>query len=362
MNLVVNPPVLPMLAKRVDEVPAEGKWIFEPKWDGFRVLVFRDGDEVLIQSRDEKSLNRYFPDMIDPLREQLPSKCVLDGELVIVNEDRLDFDALQLRVHPAASRVKLLASQTPASCIFFDLLCTGARDLRGEPFHKRRAELESLLKSARPPIHITPATEDRKTALDWFRRFEGAGLDGVVAKPVDVAYQPDKRVMLKIKHERDCDCVVAGFRWYKQAASKEVGSLLLGLYDENKVLQHVGVCSSFTAEKRRELLDFLTPYRRNALDDHPWKSWENPAEQNDSGEHRMPGGKSRWSQGKDLSWEPLRPELVLEVSYEHMQSGRFRHMSHFRRWRSDRKPATCTFAQLEVVPPEELKTIFASGR
>lgn len=362
MNLAVNPPVLPMLAKRVDEVPAEGKWIYEPKWDGFRILVFRDGDEVLIQSRDEKSLNRYFPEMLDPLRTQLPSKCVLDGELVIANEGRLDFDALQLRVHPAASRVKLLASQTPASCIFFDLLCEDMHDLRGEPFHKRRAELESLLKSAKPPVHITPATEDRNTALDWFRRFEGAGLDGVIAKPVDVAYQPNKRVMLKIKHERDCDCVVAGFRWYKQATGKEIGSLLLGLYDDEKVLQHVGVCSSFTAEKRRELLDFLTPYRKDALRDHPWKSWENPSEQNDSGEHRMPGGKSRWSQGKDLSWEPLRPELVVEVSYEHMQSGRFRHMAHFRRWRNDRKPSTCTFAQLEIVPPEELKTIFASGR
>lgn len=330
--------------------------------DGFRVLVFRDGNEVLIQSRDKKPLNRYFPEMIDPLRQQLPSKCVLDGELVIANDGRLDFDALQLRIHPAASRVKLLASQTPASCIFFDLLCKGVRDLRGLPFRKRRAELELLLKSTKPPIHITPATEDRKTAIDWFSRFEGAGLDGVVAKPVDLPYQPDKRVMLKIKHERDCDCVVAGFRWYKQAEGKQVGSLLLGLYDESKALQHVGVCSSFSAETRHELLDFLTPYRKNALRGHPWKDWENPDELQRAAEHRMPGGKSRWSHGKDLSWEPLRPELVVEVSYEHMQSGRFRHMAHFRRWRKDRKPATCTFAQLEVVPPEELKSIFARGR
>ncbi len=362
MNLVVNPPVLPMLAKRVEEIPAAGKWIYEPKWDGFRVLVFRDGDEVLIQSRDEKSLNRYFPEMLDPLRKQLPTKCVLDGELVIANGSRLDFDALQLRIHPAASRVKLLASQTPASCIFFDLLCNGTRDLRGHSFAKRRTELELLLRSANPPIHITPATEDRKTALDWFRRFEGAGLDGVVAKPVDLSYQPDKRAMLKIKHERDCDCVVAGFRWYKQAAGKQVGSLLLGLYDRARVLQHVGVCSSFSAETRSELLEFLTPYRKNALRDHPWKNWENTDEPASAAEHRMPGGKSRWSQGKDLSWEPLRAELVVEVAYEHMQSGRFRHMAHFRRWRKDRKPSTCTFAQLEVVPPEELKTIFASGR
>jgi ATP-dependent DNA ligase len=362
MKLAVNPPVLPMLAKRVDEVPSEGKWIYEPKWDGFRVLVFRDGDEILIQSRDEKPLNRYFPEMLEPLRKQLPSKCVLDGELVIAHEGRLDFDLLQLRIHPAASRVKLLATETPASCVFFDLLCKGDRDLRREPFHKRRAALELLFKSTKPPIHITPATADRQTALDWFRRFEGAGLDGVVAKPVDLSYQPDKRVMLKIKHERDCDCVVAGFRWYRQAPGKEIGSLLLGLYDDRKTLQHVGVCASFPRETRRELLKFLAPYRKNALHNHPWKNWESPEETNDSGEHRMPGGKSRWSQGKDLSWEPLRPELVVEVAYEHMQSGRFRHMAHFLRWRTDRKPVSCTFAQLEVVPPEELKTIFAQGR
>jgi ATP-dependent DNA ligase len=360
MNLAVNPPVPPMLAKRVDQVPPEGKWIYEPKWDGFRVLVFRDDDEILIQSRDKKSLNRYFPDMIDPLRSQLPPKCVLDGELVIAHKGRLDFDALQLRIHPAASRVKLLASETPASCVFFDLLCKGDRDLRDEPFKKRRAALESLLKSVKPPLHITPATADRKVALDWFKRFEGAGLDGVVAKPVELPYQSDKRVMLKIKHERDCDCVVAGFRWYREAPGKQVGSLLLGLYDDAKVLQHVGVCASFSAETRKSLLDFFTPYRKNALRNHPWKSWESPEDAD--GEHRMPGGKSRWSQGKDLSWEPLRPELVVEVAYEHMQSGRFRHMAHFRRWRTDRKPASCTFAQLEVVPPEELKAIFVRGR
>jgi ATP-dependent DNA ligase len=351
-----------MLAKRVEEIPAAGKWIYEPKWDGFRILIFRDGDEVLLQSRDEKPLSRYFPEMLDPLRRQLPQQCVLDGELVIAREGRLDFDALQLRIHPAASRVKLLARQTPAACVFFDLLCKGDRDLRNEPFQKRRAALESLLKSAKPPLHITPATSDREVALDWFQRFEGAGLDGVVAKPVDLPYQPDKRVMLKIKHERDCDCVVAGFRWYRKAEGKEVGSLLLGLFDEAKTLQHVGVCASFSAQTRRELLEFLTPYRKNALRNHPWKNWENPDEADGSAEHRIPGGQSRWSQGKDLSWEPLRPELVVEVAYEHMQSGRFRHMAHFRRWRTDRKPASCTFAQLEIVPPQELKTIFARGR
>jgi ATP-dependent DNA ligase len=362
MKLAVNPPLLPMLAKRVDAIPSEGNWIYEPKWDGFRVLVFRDGHEILLQSRDEKSLNRYFPEMLDRLREQLPVKCVLDGELVIAREGRLDFDALQLRIHPAASRVKLLAAETPASCVFFDLLCNGKQDLRIQPFQKRRAVLESLLKSARPPLHITPATSSRYTAVDWFTRFEGAGLDGIVAKPADLTYQPDKRVMLKIKHERDCDCVVAGFRWYKKSEGKEIGSLLLGLYDQSKVLQHVGVCASFSAETRRELLGFLTPYRKSALRNHPWKDWESPDASADSGEHRMPGGKSRWSQGKDLSWEPLRPELVVEVAYEHMQSGRFRHMAHFRRWRTDRKPQSCTFAQLETVPPEELKSIFNRGR
>jgi ATP-dependent DNA ligase len=350
-----------MLAKRVDEVPAAGDWIFEPKWDGFRVLIFRDRDEVLIQSRDTKPLNRYFPDMLDPLRAQLPERCVLDGELVIAREGRLDFDALQLRIHPAASRVKMLAGQMPASVIFFDLLCVGDRDLCKEPFVTRRGELEALLATAAPPIHITPATRDRDTARDWFHRFEGAGLDGVVAKPVDGSYQPDKRVMLKIKHERDCDCVVAGFRWYKDAAGREIGSLLLGLFNDEGALQHVGVCASFTKDKRRELLDFLAPYRENALAEHPWKTWA--GEMTDAAAmQRMPGAQSRWSQGKDLSWEPLRPELVVEVTYEHMQAGRFRHMAQFRRWRSDKAPSQCTYAQLEVVPPEELKSIFALGR
>ncbi|MBS1806252.1 MAG: ATP-dependent DNA ligase [Acidobacteria bacterium] len=362
MKLAVNPPILPMLAKRVDAIPSEGTWIYEPKWDGFRVLVFRDGDEVLLQSRDEKSLNRYFPEMMDPIRRQLPEKCVLDGELVIANEGHLDFDALQLRIHPAESRIKMLAQQSPASFVFFDILCIGKRDLRTSPFAKRRAELESVLKPARPPIHITPVTEDRDVATDWFGRFEGAGLDGVVAKPVDQPYQPDKRVMLKIKHERDCDCVVAGFRWYKDAAGKEVGSLLLGLYNNENVLQHVGVCASFPAPMRRELLEFLSPYRKDAIRNHPWKDWESADEASLAGEHRMPGGKSRWSRGKNLEWEPLRPELVAEVAYEHMQSGRFRHMAHFRRWRADREPQSCTFRQLEVVAPEELKSIFRHGR
>jgi ATP-dependent DNA ligase len=343
-----------MLAKRVDEIPAGDSWIFEPKWDGFRALVFRDHEEIMIQSRDEKPLNRYFPDVADALLGQLPPRCVLDGEIVIAHDGALDFDALQLRLHPAASRVKLLAAQTPASIVFFDLLCEGDQDLREKPFEFRRQTLEKLLGGTKPPIHLTPATRDAIVAMDWFGRFEGAGLDGVVAKPADGTYQPNKRVMLKVKHERDCDCVVAGFRWHKQGERDQVGSLLLGLFDDSGALQHVGVCASFTVEMRHELVKFLAPYRHNALEQHPWKAWADG--------QRIPGGESRWSQGKDLSWEPLRPELVAEVAYEHMQGGRFRHMSHFRRWRSDKRPEDCTFEQLEVVPPYELSAIFKSGR
>jgi ATP-dependent DNA ligase len=338
-----------MLAKRVAELPAGDTWIFEPKWDGFRTLVFRDGDEILLQSRDQKSLNRYFP--------ELPARCVLDGEIVIASESGLEFEVLQLRIHPAASRVQLLAQQTPASIVFFDLLCEGDRNLCGEPFRERRKQLESVLAHALPPVHVTPATNDPAVASDWFRRFEGAGLDGVIAKPTGGTYEPDKRVMLKVKHERDCDCVVAGFRWHKTGEGI-VGSLLLGLYDDSGGLQHVGVCASFTQEKRRELAEFLSPYRRDALVNHPWRSWADLG----GGEQRMPGGQSRWSQGKDLSWEPLRPELVVEVAYEHMQGTRFRHMAQFRRWRTDKKPSDCTYAQLEVVPPQELMEIFSSGR
>ncbi len=349
-----------MLAKRVDELPTGEDYIFEPKWDGFRALVFRDGDEILIQSREEKSLDRYFPELLDPLRSTLPSRCVLDGEIVIVQNDELDFDALQLRLHPAASRVNLLSRQTPSSFVFFDLLCRDDRDLRGETFQTRRRELASMLSSAPPPIHLTPATDDRSVASDWFRRFEGAGLDGVIAKPASGTYEPNKRVMLKVKHERDCDCVIAGFRWHKKGDRTLVGSLLLGLFDDAGALQHVGVCASFSTEKRRQLAEFLNPYRVDALAAHPWKHW---AEQG-SGEavKRMPGGQSRWSQGKDLSWEPLRPELVLEVAYDHMQGDRFRHTAQFRRWRTDKKPSDCTYAQLEVVPPQELAAIFPHGR
>jgi ATP-dependent DNA ligase len=359
MDLPVNPPVLPMLASRVGELPPGGGWIFEPKWDGFRTLVFRDGDALLIQSRDEKPLDRYFPELVEALLAQLPPRCVLDGEIVIANERGLDFDALQLRLHPAASRVKLLSKECPASIVFFDLISDGRRSLCEIPFAERRLALEQLLATVGPPLHITPATRDRAVAADWFSRFEGAGLDGVVAKPESGTYQPNKRVMCKVKHERDCDCVVAGFRWHKNSEKTAVGSLLLGLYDDSGNLEHVGVCASFTMAKRKELVRFLAPYREDAIASHPWKAWaEWQSSADEGGAHRRPGAVSRWSAGKDLAWEPLRPELVVEVAYDHMQSGRFRHTAQFRRWRTDKRPRDCTFAQLEVVPPQELLEIF----
>jgi ATP-dependent DNA ligase len=354
MELPVNPPILPMLAKRVGQLPTAGEWIFEPKWDGFRALIFRDGTEVMIQSRDEKPLNRYFPELIPPLLKQLPAQCVLDGEIVVAQKGALDFDALQLRIHPAASRVQLLSEQIPSSIVFFDLLAEGKKDLRGEPFEARRRRLETVLSKLKPPLHLTPATTDFSVASDWFQRFEGAGLDGVVAKPVGGTYESNKRVMLKVKHERECDCVVAGFRWHKKGERTRVGSLLLGLFDDESMLHHVGVCASFTDQKRLELVEFLKPYRKNALESHPWKEWATL----DDASRRIPGAQSRWSQGKDMSWEPVRPELVVEVAYDHMQGSRFRHTAQFRRWRTDKKPADCTFDQLEVVPPQELELIF----
>jgi ATP-dependent DNA ligase len=357
MQLPVNPPILPMLAKRVTELPRGGDWIFEPKWDGFRALIFRDGDEVLIQSRDEKPLNRYFPELIEPITSQLPKRCVLDGEIVVAKDGALDFDALQLRIHPAESRVKLLSQEIPASIVFFDLLSDGRRDLRHQRFDKRRKHLEAVLASVGPPLHVTPATTDFATAEDWFRRFEGAGLDGVVAKPVAGTYESNKRVMFKVKHERECDCVVAGFRWHKKGERTRIGSLLLGLFDDTGELHHVGVCASFSDQKREELVEFLAPYRKNALAKHPWRAW---AMGEMDGGRRIPGAQSRWSQGKDLSWEPLRPELVVEVAYDHMQGTRFRHTAQFRRWRTDKRPTDCTFEQLEVVAPYEIKQIFGA--
>jgi ATP-dependent DNA ligase len=351
-----------MLAKRVSELPQGDGWIFEPKWDGFRALVFRDGDEIVLQSRDEKPLNRYFPELIDELSAQLPRRCALDGEIVVKRGSALDFEALQMRIHPAASRVKLLAQEIPSAMVFFDLLCQDDEDLTSAPFKERRHRLERMLARAKAPIHLTPATTDRALASDWFRRFEGAGLDGVMAKPAAGPYEPNKRVMFKVKHERECDCVVAGFRWHKNGEGEAIGSLLLGLYDDAGALHHVGVSASFTAAKRRELKDFLAPYRENALVDHPWKEWIEGAEEFAARGQRVPGGMSRWSQGKDLSWVALRPELVVEVAYDHMQGSRFRHTAQFRRWRTDKKPRDCTFAQLEVVAPHELQMIFDGAR
>ncbi len=360
MVLPFGPPVLPMLAKRVASLPEGDGWLFEPKWDGFRVLVFRDHDDVYVQSRDEKSLNRYFPELLDPLRAQLPAQCVLDGEVVVVRGGTLDFEALQMRIHPAASRVKLLAGEIPASMVFWDLLCEGDRDLRGVPFRERRAALEATLARLEPPLHVTPITADRALAQDWFARFEGAGMDGIMAKPAAGVYEMDRRSMIKVKHERECDCVVGGFRWHKNGERTAVGSLLLGLFDGEGRLQHVGVTASFTAEKRRELVELLAPYRENALEGHPWRAWADMQAQWDG--KRMPGAKSRWSQGKDLSWEALRAELVVEVAYDHMQGSRFRHTAQFRRWRTDKRPADCTYEQLEVVAPHELAAIFGTGR
>ena len=357
MHLPLNPPVLPMLARRIGEIPAGGEWIFEPKWDGFRALVFRDGDELFIQSRDGKPLDRYFPELVETLKAQLPPTCVLDGEIVIARNGALDFEALQLRLHPAASRVKKLSGELPASVVFFDLLCLGDTDLTSTPFADRRRALEQALATVRAPLHITPATRDRDRAADWFRRFEGAGLDGVMAKGEAGKYEPNKRVMLKVKHERDCDCVVAGFRWHKNSEHTRVGSLLLGLYNDVGHLEHVGVCASFTDAKRQELVTFLAPYRDRALENHPWKAWA----EHEAAEGRKPGGMSRWSQGKDVSWEALRPELVVEVAFDHMQGRRFRHTAQFRRWRIDKPPADCTFDQLEVVAPQELAEIFSRG-
>ncbi len=354
-----------MLAKRVEAIPQDGGFQFEPKWDGFRTILFRDDDDLLIQSRDGKPLDRYFPELRAALLEQLPPRCVLDGEIVIARPDKklgtaLDFDALQLRIHPAASRIKLLSEQTPASVVFFDLVALGDDDLRDRPMQERRALLEELLKQARPPLHLTPATQDTAVAEDWFRRFEGAGLDGLIAKPLTGIYAPDKRTQFKIKHERDCDCVVAGFRWHKNSEDGSlIGSLLLGLFDDSGSLQHVGVCASFTEGKRRELVGLLAPYRENALAGHPWAAWSG-AETGGNDEQRVPGAKSRWNAKKDLSWQALRPELVVEVAYEHMQGNRFRHLAHFRRWRTDKEPAACTYAQLEVVPPQELMELFAA--
>lgn len=355
MQLPVEFPLKPMLAKRVDNIPPGDGWLFEPKWDGFRTLVFRDGDELTIQSRARKSLNRYFPELLTPLKAQLPQRCVLDGELVIARNGGLDFEALQMRIHPAASRVKMLSETIPAAVVFWDMLCSGDEDLREQPLSLRRERLLAALPAPVAPLFLTPVTLDPKTASDWFTRFEGAGFDGVMAKSLDGSYQPNKRSMLKVKHKRTADCVVAGFRWHKNGPGTMVGSLMLGLHNEQGALQHIGVAASFKEQVRRDLVELLAPYRENALEGHPWAGWMDEEAQQ---KQRLPGGKSRWSAGKDLSWNPVRAELVCEVSYDHMQGKRFRHTAHFVRWRTDKPPQACDYEQLDVTPPYEIDKIF----
>lgn len=349
----VVPPVEPMLAKLADILPV-GRFLYEPKWDGFRAIVFRDGGDVFIQSRDLRPLDRYFPELHASCLAALPNGCVVDGEIVIVTARGLDFDALQMRLHPAESRVAKLSHETPASFVAFDLLATDGRDLRAEPQHERRAQLEQLLARASPPMYLTPMTRDPAEASDWLARFEGAGLDGVIAKPEDGTYQPGKRAMIKVKHARTAECVVAGFRWHKTGKDRLVGSLLLGLYDAAGRLHHVGVTSSFTMARREELARELAPLRTDAIENHPWRDWAAAG-----GEMtRMPGGQSRWSAGKDLSWEPIRVERVCEVKYDHMQGDRFRHAATFLCWRPDKPPDDCRYDQLEATVPFEVAKIF----
>jgi ATP-dependent DNA ligase len=356
-TFAIAPPVEPMLAKLADALPQSGEFLFEPKWDGFRAIVFRGAAEVFIQSRDLRPLDRYFPELHEALVDRLPQGCVIDGEIVIRTPRGLDFDALQLRLHPAASRAAKLAKETPASFVGFDLLAADGRNLMPAPQSERRSLLERLLEGVGPPVYLTPMTRDRATATHWLEQFEGAGLDGVIAKPADSPYQPGKRTMVKVKHARTAECVVAGFRWHK-SGKDALGSLLLGLYDDRGVLQHVGVTSSFTMARRKELVKELAPLRKNALEKHPWREW---AQAGGSELSRMPGGQSRWSAGKDLSWEPLRVERVCEVKYDHLQGNRFRHAATFLRWRPDKQPGDCRYDQLEVTRPYELDRVFSSG-
>ena len=353
----IAPPVEPMLAKLADSLPTEGPFLYEPKWDGFRAIVFRGGADVFIQSRDLKPLDRYFPELHAAFLDALPAGCVLDGEIVIATPRGLDFDALQLRLHPAASRVNKLAAESPAEFVAFDLLATGGRDVCGVPQGERRTMLEQLLEQVKSPIHLTPMTRDPVLASEWLSRFEGAGLDGVIVKPEDGVYEPGKRAMIKVKHARTADCVVAGFRWHKAGKNELVGSLLLGLYDAEGRLHHVGVTSSFTMARRKELAAELEPLRERAMAEHPWREW---AEAYGGEMTRMPGGQSRWSAGKDLSWEPLRIERVCEVKYDHMQGDRFRHATNFLRWRPDKPPQDCRYDQLEVTTPYELEKVFGA--
>jgi ATP-dependent DNA ligase len=353
----VTPPVEPMLAKLADTLPESGGFLYEPKWDGFRAIVFRHRSDLFIQSRDLRPLDRYFPELREALLARLPLDCVLDGEIVIPTPRGLDFDSLQLRLHPAASRVAKLAKDIPASFVAFDVLGIDGRDVRALPQIERRTLLERALLNAASPIHVTPMTRDRNVAVDWLSRFEGAGLDGVIAKPEHGTYEPGKRAMIKVKHARTADCVVAGFRWHKNGPRTLVGSLLLGLYDDKGHLHHVGVTSAFSMAMRRELVTELEPLRDRALDGHPWREW---ADAMNDGTTRLPGGQSRWSAGKDLSWEALRIERVCEVKYDHMQGDRFRHAAIFLRWRFDKQPAECRYDQLEVATAFELEKVFGA--
>ncbi len=357
-SFAIDPPIEPMLAKLADELPAGDSFLFEPKWDGFRAIVFRGGCDVFIQSRDLRPLDRYFPELHETLLQRLPEGCVVDGEIVIATKAGLDFDALQLRLHPAASRVAKLAKETPASFVAFDVLAVDGRSVMSSPQSERRVLLEKLFAGIGPPVHLTPTSRDRAVALDWLERFEGAGLDGVIAKPAALPYQPGKRAMIKVKHARTADCVAAGFRWHK-SGNDVVGSLLLGLYDDRCVLHHVGVTSSFTMAMRKQLAVELEPLRENAIDHHPWRDWAQ-AEAHDT--TRMPGGQSRWSAGKDLSWEPLRIELVCEVKYDHLQGDRFRHAATFLRWRPDKRPSDCRYDQLEVTSAYEIAKVFGAAQ
>ncbi len=361
VRLPFSPPLPPMLSSAATALPDGEMWQFEPKWDGFRTIVFRDGDEIYLQSRDEKPLNRYFPEVIDPLLSALPSRCVVDGELVIAGARGLDFEALLLRIHPADSRVRMLAAQMPASFVAWDLLAEDDRDLRGEPLALRRAGLEAALARAAPPVHLTPATRDRATAADWFARFEGAGLDGVMAKRLDSTYRAGERTMVKVKHRRTAECVLAGFRWHKNGADRLVGSLLLGLHDAEGRLHHVGVAASFTNAERERLAAELAPLRERALENHPWREWAEWQDSAIAAGQRLPGATSRWNRGKDLGWVALRPERVCEVAFDHMQGDRFRHTAHFVRWRPDRRPEECGYAQLEVTTPYELALVFGDS-
>jgi len=358
VSFPIEPPIEPMLAKLAERLPESGEFLYEPKWDGFRAIVFRGGRDVYMQSRDLRPLDRYFPELHDVLLTGLPDGCVIDGEIVIATSHGLDFDALQLRLHPAASRVAKLARETPSAFVAFDALAVDGEDLRQTPLDDRRRRLERALDGAAPPIHLTPMTRDPAIAAEWLSRFEGAGLDGVIVKPRGGVYEPGKRAMIKVKHARTADCVVAGFRWHKDGKGERIGSLLLGLYDDRGRLHHVGVTSSFTMSRRRELVDGLAPLRERALDDHPWRDWAGY----EGDATRMPGGQSRWSAGKDLSWEPLRIERVCEVKYDHMQGSRFRHAATFLRWRPDKRPEDCRYDQLEVTTPYELEKVFGVAR